>query len=123
MRNYKITISVVTVILVIIIGLLSNQHSRWLIINGISATQYSNKLLANTQASTPDWAMDMVINSNRNNKTVIFSEHNSLHSYAYSINGIPQQTSYVWSHMVGSWYVVKIKNLTSSSSGRKKHAA
>lgn len=87
----------------------SNQHSRWLVLNGIAASDLSKKLLTQQLTKTPDWAIDLVIVSNPKDQTVSFSEHHSDFSYVYSPNNAPISKNFHWQHLIGSWYVGKIK--------------
>lgn len=88
---------------------LSNQHSRWLAFNGMAASKLSNQLLSHKTPKTPDWAIDLVIVSNPKEQTVSFSGHHSEFTYVYSAKQEPLLSNYKWRHLIGSWYVGKIK--------------
>ena len=90
--------------------LLSNQHSRWLIFNGISASNFSNQiLLTEGTLEAPEWAWNYVIKADSKEQAVLFSRHHSMHTYAYSPKQAPSSSYYNWQHLIGSWYVGKIK--------------
>lgn|GEM_PF-4902422 len=88
---------------------LSHQHARWLILNGVAASKLSNELLNQQVSETPDWAIDLVIITSSKERTVSFNEHGSEFLYVYSPNKEPNLINPTWRHLVGSWYVGKIK--------------
>lgn len=107
MRIGKIIFSVA------LLGLLTlasfHPHTRWLILNGVAASQLSKELLNQKVQTTPDWAIDMVIIASSKEHTVSFSEHGADFLYVYSPNSEPNSIKHTWQHLIGSWYVGKIK--------------
>lgn len=87
----------------------SNQHTRWLAFNGIAASQLSNSLLSQETVNTPDWAIDLIIVSSLKEHSISFSKHHSEYVYVYSPNNAPSSNDHHWHHLIGSWYVGKIK--------------
>lgn len=88
---------------------LSHQHTRWLILNGVAASKLSSELLNQKVPATPDWAIDLVIITSSKEHTVSFNEHGSEFLYVYSPNNKPNLINHTWQHLVGPWYVGKIK--------------
>ncbi|WP_415911303.1 hypothetical protein [Neptuniibacter sp. QD37_11] len=108
MSKRKVTSTVAVITIMLCVGLFSNQHVRWLLFYGIPATSLSKQFLDNDVAETPEWALDFVIVAGKENKVVTFSEHHSWFTYAYS-QEMPDIAGYEWSHLVGKWYVGKVK--------------
>lgn len=88
---------------------LVNQHSRWLLLNGMAASELSDNLLNQQKTTTPDWAIDFVIVSTPNENTVSFTKHHSEFTYFYSPKKLPTSNKYNWQHLIGPWYVGKIR--------------
>ena len=109
MSRRKTTAIISILSLVALVGIFSNQHSRWFVLYGLQATEFSNRLLLGQQTETPYWAFDLVVVSDPKNNIVTYSQHLSGQAYAYSPNNKPVLASYSWVHLVGSWYVGKIK--------------
>lgn len=87
----------------------ANQHSRWLLLNGMAASELSNKLLKQQISTTPNWAIDLVIVSKLNEQTVSFSKHHSKFTYVYSPKKVPTSDKHSWQHLIGPWYLGKIR--------------
>ena len=109
MTIQKATYIFLSMILAFVVLVLSSQHSRWLILNGIAATELSNNILNQEAPKTPDWAIDLVIISSIKGQTVKFSEHHSEFTYVYSPVKEPVSSRFNWQHLIGAWYVGKIK--------------
>ena len=90
-----------------LVALLSSQHYRWLMVNGMAATELSKQLLAGQISDTPAWAVNLVVTSSPEEQVVTFSEHQSEFAYMFSPNAKPLTSVYVWRHLIGSWYVGK----------------
>lgn len=106
-RKYKnLFIALLLVGLALIV---SNKHYRWLILNGLAASELSNILLNQQRVNTPSWAVDLVVVSNPKEKVVSFSEHDSEFTYVYSPIKAPVAEGYSWKHIIGSWHVGKTK--------------
>ncbi len=109
MKIRKASMLISAVFIIVFVALLSNSHFRWFLINGYSATELSKQMLSQSQTKTPDWAIDLVITSSINEQYVVFSQHASNYSYMYSENNYTNLPGYTWLHVIGSWYVGKIK--------------
>lgn len=107
MQIGKFTFLVAILALLILVSF--NQHTRWLSLNGVAATKLSKELLNQQAKTTPDWAIDMVIITSSKEHTVSFSEHGADYMYVYSPKNVPNSTNHTWQHLIGSWYVGKIK--------------
>ena len=110
MSKKRVAYTLIAMLIAFILLAFTNQHSRWLILNGLSAAKLSKQMLSQPQASTPDWAIDLVINASPKGEMVSFSSHQSEFSYVYSPKKLPSYSGYTWQHLVGAWYVGKIKN-------------
>lgn len=107
MRIGKFTFLVAIIGVLILVSF--HQHTRWLTINGVAATKLSKELLNQQAKTTPDWAIDMVIITSSKEHTVSFSEHGADYMYVYSPKSAPNSINHTWKHLIGSWYVGKIK--------------
>ena len=102
MKKQILTGAVIFALLIAVV-LMTLPGYRWLIFNGNAAKAYAVNLLAGNNQKTPDWAIDLI--AIKENRMVIFSEHNSERMYAFSPESTPSKEGISWSHMWGSWYV------------------
>jgi len=108
-KSTTILIAAIALISLVSVILYTNKHYRWLAINGISATLYSQKLFENRKAKTPDSLINKIIQFPADSSTVVYSDHWGFYSYAYTIKTKPEASGYTWSHLLGSWHVGKPK--------------
>jgi len=106
-------LSVVHILLLGLLGALviglSNQHSRWLMINGYAAAKHAQIQIKGEKNTSNGAEFNMVISYRPHEESVSFTEYNSLYVYLYSPTQTPHSLNISWQHLIGSWYVGKLE--------------